>query len=279
MLIIGEKINGTRKQVGAAVVARDADFIQDLARRQAQAGATYLDINAGTGKTEPDDLVWLVQTVQSAVDLPLCVDSASPAALRAALPFCTQTPLVNSISGERARLEGVLPVVAELGCPVVALAADDSGIAKDVEGRLAVVERVLQATRAAGVADGLVYVDPLVLPLAGLATSGTVSLEAMRAVKERFPEVNLCIGLSNLSYGLPARSLINRVFLAFAVQAGLDAALVDPTDTALMQELLAAEMVLGRDPYCRRYTTAYRQGAYGFSAKPSAASSGLDAAR
>ena len=167
MLIIGEKINGTRKEVGAAVIGRDVAFIQELARRQADAGATYLDVNAGTGKTEPDDLVWLVETVQAAVGLPFCVDSANPAALRAALPLCAQTPLVNSISGERARLEGVLPVVAELGCPVVALAADDAGIAKDPEARLAVVERVLEATRAAGVADDLVYVDPLVLPLAG----------------------------------------------------------------------------------------------------------------
>ncbi len=264
MEIIGEKINGTRPSVGEAVAGRDAAYIQDLARLQVEGGATYIDVNAGTGAGEPDDLAWLVRTVQSAVDVPLCVDSANPSALRAALALCEKTPLVNSISGERPRLEGVLPIVAEMGCPVVALAADDGGVSKDVEVRLGIVERIIGETRAAGVADSLVYVDPLVLPLAGYAESGAVTLEAMRRVKSAFPEVKLCVGLSNLSYSLPARNLINRVFLAFSIEAGLDAALMDPNDNALMQELVAAEMVLGRDPYCRRYTTAYRQKKYGF---------------
>lgn len=264
MEIIAEKINGTRKEVGAAVAGRDTAFIQNLARRQAEAGATYIDVNAGTGKTEPEDLVWLVETVQDAVDLPLCIDSASPTALAAALPRAAKLPLVNSISGERSRLEGVLPLVAEYRTPVIALAADDSGISKELDARMEVVRRVIAATRAAGVPDELVYVDPLVLPLAGFDQSGAVALAAMRAVKIEFPAAKLAVGLSNLSYGLPARSLINRVFLAFAVEAGLDAALVDPNDTALMQELAAAELVLGRDPFCRQYTQAYRGGRFGF---------------
>jgi 5-methyltetrahydrofolate--homocysteine methyltransferase len=275
MEIIGEKINGTRSQVGAAVVGRDAGFIRDLARRQVEGGATYIDVNAGTGATEPEDLAWLAQTVQAAVDTPLCLDSANPAALRAALPLCERTPMVNSISGEEYRLTGVLPIVAETGCPVVALAADDRGVSKEADVRLAVVERIIAETRRAGIADEMVYFDPLILPLAGFAESGAVSLEVMRRIKSAFPEAKLCVGLSNLSYGLPARSVLNRVFLAFAVEHGLDAALVDPNDIDLMQELVAAEAVLGRDPYVRRYTTAYRQKKYGFpgmakAAEPSA---------
>ncbi len=264
MEIIAEKINGTRKEVGAAVAGRDAAFIKELARLQAAAGATYIDVNAGTGKTEPEDLVWLVETVQEAVDLPLCLDSANPAALAAALPCAARLPIINSISAERSRLEGVLPLVAEHGTPVIALAADDSGIGKELDRRMEVVRRVIASTRGAGVADALVYVDPLVMPLAGFDQSGAVSLAAMRAVKAEFPDVKLAVGLSNLSFGLPARSLINRVFLAFAVEAGLDAALVDPNDRALMQELVAAELVLGRDSFCRRYTQAYRAGRFGF---------------
>jgi cobalamin-dependent methionine synthase I len=271
MEIIGEKINGTRKQVGAAVLARDAAFIQELAQVQVQGGATYIDVNAGTGATEPEDLAWLVETVQAVVEVPLCVDSANPAALRAALPLCQKVPLVNSISGEANRLEGVLPIVAERGCPVVALAADDDGISKEVDVRLAVVERVIAETRKAGVPDGMVYVDPLVLPLAGFSESGAVTLETMRRVKQAFPEVKLIMGLSNLSYSMPARSLLNRVFIAFSVEAGLDAALVDPNDTDLMQELVAAEAVLGLDPYCRRFTMAYRQAKYGFPGMQKAA--------
>ncbi|MBU2601323.1 MAG: dihydropteroate synthase [Actinobacteria bacterium] len=271
MEIIAEKINGTRKEVGAAVVGRDTAFIQQLARLQAAAGATYIDVNAGTGKTEPEDLVWLTETVQAAVDLPLCLDSANPAALGAALPRAAKLPLINSISGERSRLEGVLPLVAEYGTPVIALAADDNGISKELDRRIEVVRAVIAAIRDAGVADGLVYVDPLVMPLAGFHQSGALALAAMRAVKAEFPEVKLAVGLSNLSYGLPARGLINRVFLAFAVEAGLDAVLVDPNDRAVMQELVAAELVLGRDPFCRQYTQSYRAGRFGFEGTASAA--------
>jgi 5-methyltetrahydrofolate--homocysteine methyltransferase len=264
MEVIGEKINGTRKEVGEAVANRDAHFIQELARRQVNAGSTYLDVNAGTGASESDDLSWLVETVQSVVDVPLCLDSPNPQALQAAIPLCCKMPMVNSISGESHRLENVLPVVAELGCPVVALAADDTGISQDLAGRLSVVEKVMQATRAAGVSDDRVYVDPLVIPVATFDQSGAVSLEAMREVKRRFPLAKLCVGLSNLSFGLPARSLINRVFIALSIQAGLDAALVNPEDSNLMQEILAAELVLGLDANCRRYTVAYREAKHGF---------------
>lgn len=274
MEIIAEKINGTRKEVGAAVAGRDIAFIQELARAQAAAGATYIDVNAGTGKTEPDDLVWLVETVQEAVDLPLCLDSANPAALASALPRAARLPLVNSISGEQSRLDRVLPLVAEHGTPVIALAADDSGISKEVGPRMEVVRRVLTATREAGVADERVYVDPLILPLAGFDQSGAASLATMRAVKAEFPEVKLAVGLSNLSFGLPARSLINRVFLAYAVEAGLDAALVDPTDRDLLQELVAAELVLGSDRFCRRYTQAYRGGRFGFEGMAASVAAG-----
>ncbi len=267
MEIIGEKINGTRAEVAAAIETRDTAFIRGLARGQVEAGATSIDVNAGTsrGRThEPEDLAWLVQTVQEAVEVPLCLDSPNPDALRAALSLTQATPLINSISGEGQRLEGILPLVAEHGAPVIALAADDSGISKEAGVRVEVVTRVLQATRAAGVADSRVYVDPLVMPLAGFAESGAVTLETMRRVRAAFPEVKLAVGLSNLSFALPARSLINRVFLTLALAAGLDAALVDPQDPDLMQELVAAELVLGRDRFCRRYTVAYREGRYGF---------------
>src|SRR5450759_3950814 len=126
MKIIGEKINGTRKAIAQAIVERDAAVIQDLAVRQVQAGASWLDVNAGTNRTrEPDDLVWLVETVQGVVDVPLSLDSANPEALRAAIPVTDKTPMINSISGEPDRLTGILPIAAEHGCPVIALAMDE----------------------------------------------------------------------------------------------------------------------------------------------------------
>ncbi len=263
MEIIGEKINGTRKRVAQAIAERDAAFIQDLARRQAEAGSAWLDVNAGTlpGR-EPDDLVWLVETVQAVVDTPLCLDSANPQALAAAIQAVRQTPMINSISGEPQRLEGVLPLVAEHGCPVIALAMDATKIPETSAERVAVIHTVMEATRAAGVPDEHVYVDSLALTIGTNTESGPTFFDTLRAVHAAYPEVHLTAGLSNISFGLPARSFINRAFLTLALAAGLDAAILDPLDQELKAALLAAELVLGRDRYCLNYTRAYRAGVF-----------------
>jgi 5-methyltetrahydrofolate--homocysteine methyltransferase len=259
--IIAEKINGTRKSVGAAIAARDAAFIESLAERQAAAGATWIDVNAGTAPDrEPDDLVWLVNTVQGVVETPLSVDTANPRALEAALAHVRQTPLVNSISGEPARIEGVLPLAAAVGAPVVALALDAAGIPSGVEDRLAVIRRLIDATRDAGIPDERVYVDPLVMTLSTNVASAQVALEVMRTVHETFPAAHMTSGLSNVSFGLPARSLVNRTYLTLAVAAGLDSAILDPLDRELRATLLATELVLGRDRHCLGFTRAYRTG-------------------
>lgn len=261
MLIIGEKINGTLKKTAAAIAARDAAFIQSLAQRQVEGGADYLDVNAGTAPaSEPDDLIWLVETVQAVTDVSLCLDTANPAALRAGLTCVEQTPMVNSISGEAKRLEGVLPLVAEGGCRVIALLLDDDGIPADVAGRLAVGRRLIAATRAAGVPDEHVYVDPLAMAISTNTEGGVIALQAMRALREEYPAIKFSIGLSNISFGLPARTLINQAFLAQLLAAGLDAAIIDPLDQGLRNMLYATELILGHDRYCRGYTTAFRAG-------------------
>jgi len=261
--IIGEKINGTRKRVAEAIAGRDADFIRDLARRQAEAGAAWLDVNAGTQpQQEPDDLVWLVETVQAAVDTPLCLDSANPQALAVAIGAVDKTPMINSISGEPDRLKNILPLVAEHGCCVIALAMDATKIPETSEARVAVVHNVMEATCAAGVPDEHVYVDPLIMTIGTDTCSGLTFFETLRAVHAAYPEVHLTAGLSNISFGLPARSYINRAFLTLALGAGLDSAILDPLDQDLRATLLAAELVLGRDDYCLAYTRAYRAGAF-----------------
>ena len=160
MLIIGEKINGTRKAVNKAVLERDAEFIRRLAIAQVEAGADVLDINAGTEATrEADDMVWLVNIVQDAVDKPLSFDSPNPAALAAGLKATRQVPIINSISGEEDRLREVLPLVAEHGCRVLALALDGITVPESCEERMTVVRRLFQATRAAGVPDENVFID------------------------------------------------------------------------------------------------------------------------
>jgi 5-methyltetrahydrofolate corrinoid/iron sulfur protein methyltransferase len=259
--IIGEKINGTRKTVAAAVASRDVAFIQALAQKQATAGAHWLDVNAGTTPDhEADDLVWLVQVVQAAVDLPLALDSANPHALAAALGETQRTPLINSISGEPDRLSGILPLAAQHGCDVIAMALDDKGIPMDVAGRLAVVRRLFEATRAAGVPDAQVYVDPLVMTIATNTDCGRLALDTIQAIRAEFPQAHISTGLSNVSFGLPARALINRTFLTLAVAAGMDTAIIDPLDRELKAALLATDLLLGRDKFCQTYTRAFRAG-------------------
>ncbi len=261
MKIIGEKINGTRKSVKEAVLNRDVEFIQKLACSQAEAGSTWIDVNAGTSTDrEGDDLVWLVETVQAVVDKPLCLDSANGAALAAALPHVKKAPLINSISGEENRLTGVLPLAAQAKGGVIALAMDDKGIPATVDGRLAIVNRLLGETRAAGIPDEQVYVDPLVMTIGASGDAARVALATVRAVKAEYPKVHFTSGLSNVSYGLPVRTLINRAFLTLMLEAGLDSAILDPLDKELRNALLAAEAVLGIDRHCLGYTRAFRAG-------------------
>jgi 5-methyltetrahydrofolate--homocysteine methyltransferase len=261
VIIIGEKLNGTLKKTAAAIADRDVAYVKDLAQRQVAAGASFIDVNAGTApEREPDDLVWLVETVQEVTDTPLCLDSANPVALTAALERVKRPPMLNSISGERKRIEGVLPLVPGRACGVVALLLDDNGIPKDVDGRLMVGRRLLELTRAAGISDSQVFFDPLAIAVSTRQDGGLIALDTMRGLRAEAPEVKFSIGLSNISFGLPVRKVVNRVFLTLALAAGLDAAIMDPLDDSLYSELLGAELVLGRDRFCRKYTGAFRAG-------------------
>lgn len=261
MLIIGEKINGTLKKTAAAIAGRNAAFIRDLACRQVAAGANYLDVNAGTAAgREPEDLLWLIDTVQAVVEVPLCLDSANPIALQAGMQQVKQTPMVNSISVEASRLEGILPLAAAKGSPVIALLLDDSGIPAGVEGRLTIGRSLLQRTRQAGIPDEKVYIDPLAMAISTRTEGALIALESMRTLRLEYPDVRFSLGLSNISFGLPARTLINQAFLAQALAAGLDAAIIDPLDQGLTNMLFATELILGRDRFCRRYTNAFRAG-------------------
>jgi 5-methyltetrahydrofolate corrinoid/iron sulfur protein methyltransferase len=263
MKIIGEKINGTRKRVARAIAERDADFIKDLALKQAEAGSTWLDVNAGTHPDqEPDDLIWLIEQIQSVVDTPLSLDSANPEALEIAIQAVNKTPLINSISGEPERLEKILPIVAAHGCEVIALAMDEKKIPETFEKRMEVIEKVLEHTRAAGVADDKVYVDPLALTIATMNDSAMIACDTIRAVHEKYPELHFTMGLSNISFGMPARKQINRGLLILAMGAGLDSAILDPLDKELQAAIVTTELLLGKDRHCMNYLKASRKGLF-----------------
>jgi cobalamin-dependent methionine synthase I len=261
--IIGEKINGTRKRVQQAIIERDAAFIQDLAKKQAEAGADWLDANAGTApQREPDDLIWLVECIQAVTDKPICLDSANPKALEVAIKVVKQTPMINSISAEPHRLEGVLPLVAQYKTPAVALAMDANGIPKTKDDRISVIRRLLGETRKLGVADNQLYFDPLAMTIATGTDNGLTFFSTIKAIRSEFPEVHITCGLSNISFGMPARSYINRVFLILSMEAGLDCAICDPMDHDIKTAMMATELLLNQDKHCLKFTRAYRAGAF-----------------
>jgi len=263
MKIIGEKINGTRKRVAQAIAERDAEFIKDLARKQTEAGSAWLDVNAGTlPDREPDDLIWLIENIQSAVDTPLSLDSANPEALKIAIKAVNKTPMINSISGEPERLTGILPLVAEHGCPVIALALDDKKIPETSEKRLEVISRIVKETRLLGIPDSNLYLDPLAMTISTNTQSAVIAFQTMRCVREQYPEAHLTIGLSNISFGLPGRSFVNRYFLSLAIQAGLDTAILDPLDREIQAAILTTDLILGRDNHCLNFIRASRKGLF-----------------
>jgi len=262
MLVIAERINATRKRIGQAFAARDAALIQEEARRQAQAGADYIDVNAALAPDQERDLMaWAVETVRAVTDKPVAVDTASPEAARAGLERLPRgSAFLNSISGERQRLEAMLPLAAEFQTRLVALAMDDSGMPDSCEARWQAVDTILAATDKAGVPRDRVYIDPLVRPVATNPEQAAQCLRMIREIPERAGGAGTIVGLSNISYGLPQRRHLNRTFLALAAGAGLSAAIIDPTEPDMMATLLAAACLTGQDDYCMNYITAQRQG-------------------
>ena len=261
MIIVGEKINTSRKSIEEAVRKRDAAFITKVAQDQAEAGAYYIDVNAGTFlDQEVDCLCWLVETVQNEVDLPLSLDSPNPQALSEAMKCHKGEPMINSISLEEDRFQSLLPVITSQPCCVVALCMAKTAMPTTTEERVQAGSELIKKLTDEGIPLEKIYVDPLVQPVSVDTHMGIATLRAIDKIMNDFPGVNTICGLSNISFGLPERRLINRNFLALCISYGLSAAILDPTDQQLMATLLAVEMILGRDEYCQNFIDAYQDG-------------------
>jgi cobalamin-dependent methionine synthase I len=262
MLIIGEKINATRKSIGRAVEARDSEIIRQEALMQVEAGAHTLDVNCGTlsAEAEPEALAWLVKTVQSAANLPLCIDSPNPLALAAGLAVHQGKPIVNSISGEKERYDHVLPLVKQYGASVVALGMNDGGIPQNNQQALEVGIQLVNDLLADGIPIGDIYFDPLVRSVATSPGAVVDTLKLMEELGSKFPGLHFVSGLSNVSFGLPERRHLNRAFVVLSVASGLDAVIVDPLDEVMMALIYAAETLVNKDRFCMNYIGAYNQG-------------------
>lgn len=259
-IVIGERINPTgRKDVLAALQAGDFELVRRDALAQVEAGATVLDINAGVpGADEPALLVQVMQSVMSVVDVPLCLDTANPRALEAALKFYNGKALINSVNGEEKSLNAVLPLAKEYGAAVIGLCMDDNGIPASPEERIAIAEKIITRATGLGIPVEDIVIDPLAMTMSADHKAGLVTLETTRLVAREFG-VNITMGASNVSFGLPDRKYVNAAFIALAIQAGLTCPITNPLVLEISTSILAADLSLGKDEFSSRWIKAYRK--------------------
>lgn len=264
MIVIGEKINGTILSVKQAIAARDGQFIRDLAVRQAEAGADYLDVCAATEPgVEVETLKWLMDVVQAATDRPLCIDSPNPRTIAAVIQYAHEPGVINSVSEEGDKCEVIYPLIQGTEWQVIALTCDKRGIPADIQTRLEIAEILVEKARQHGIAPDRIYIDPLVIALSTDNQSLLKFIDTTVALKKMYPGIKITSGLSNISFGMPLRKAIDQNFLTLALNAGMDSAIMDPCSREMMTALLATEALLGRDRYCRKYLTAFRAGKIG----------------
>ncbi|MBN1370270.1 MAG: dihydropteroate synthase [Dehalococcoidaceae bacterium] len=265
MLIIGENINATRKEVAQAITNRDCGFITELVSRMETAGADYIDVNAGsnhpTSKQKQEAMRWLVGTVQSVSCRPLVIDSDEAGVIEAALDiYSGENLIINSVTAEESRLCTIGGLASGKNAQLIALAMGATGIPDNTRERVENCNKIMQTLYKIGMQPEDVYFDPLVMPVSVDQAQALVTLDTIRAIKKEIPGAKTVMGLSNISFGLPGRKLINRTFLAMAAAAGLDGAILDPLDTRMMSLARAADVLTGKDKWCRRYARSYRQG-------------------
>lgn len=262
MLIVAERINATRKPIREALQRKDETFFIQEAKKQEAAGAHFIDVNAGTeASQEIENLPWLVELIQDEVDIPLSLDSANDQALARALQvYRKKEVMINSFTTEEERIKAILPLAKDYNALVVGLAMGEGGIPQTVEDRIKLVDKLVEAVDYYKIGRDKLFVDPLVVPIGTDHHQGQVFLETVKAIKEKYNEVQTICGLSNISYGMPNRRLLNRTFLVLALGYGLDASIIDPLDQEMMSSIYAASALLGYDEFCMNYLSAYRSG-------------------
>ena len=273
MIIIGEKLNGSIPSVAKAIAEKDADLIRERARMQAEAGATFLDVCASVEEAvEVETLKWMIDLVQEVTDTPICVDSPSAKSCVAAIPFCKRPGLINSVSLEGDKIDTIFPVIADTDWECVALLCDNDGIPDSVERRMKIFFGIMEKAKQYGIAPSRLHIDPLVVTLGTDQTALTVFADCCRRIKYEYPEIHITSGLSNISFGLPVRKNINQAFMVLAMNAGMDSAIVDPTNKNMIGMIYATNALLERDEYCLQYIDKFGNKASEEAAQPAPAS-------
>ena len=257
-VLIGERINPTgKKKLTEALKSGNLEIVRKEAIAQVQAGADILDVNVGAlGVDEEVLLPEVVKVVMDTVDVPLCLDSANPVALEKSLKVYQGKPLVNSVTGQENSLKRVLPLIKKYGAAVIGLTMDDDGIPDDVDKRVAIAHKIVERAEKVGIPREDVIIDCLTLAVGANDKAGVVVIESIRRVREELG-VNLTLGASNISFGLPDRDIINSAFITVAICTGVTCPIVDVAK--VRPAVLATDLILGRDRYAMRYIKAYQQ--------------------
>ncbi len=260
MYTIGERINGMFKSVRTAIQEQNPEPIQDLARRQLEAGADCLDVNVGPAAADPAAAMeWLVKTIREVTDAPLAIDTTKPEVMRKGLELAGPNSIINSTKGQQEQLDIFIPMAIEYQAKLIALTIDENGIPRDANGRNEIALRVVAAAMEKGLDPSQVMIDGVILPVNVTQETPGHVLETIRGVKLLSdPPPLTVLGLSNVSQGTQQRALINRTYLVMAIGAGLDAAIMDALDADLMDAMITAELLLNRAVYCDDFLKAYR---------------------
>ena len=268
MIIIAEKLNGSIPSCAKAIAARDEQYIKDMAKRQADAGASFLDCCASVNEGELETIKWMIDTIQSVTDCPISVDSPDVHVVADAMQFCKKPGLFNSVSGEGDKIDVAFPILAKpenSKWEVMALLCDDTGIPKSAAKRIEVFDKTMARAKEFGIAENRIHIDPLVEMLCTTDDGEGISmvLEVMNHIKSTHPNVHISGAISNISFNLPARKLVNQAFAVMAINAGMDSSVMDPLSQDLRGVIFAAEAMIGLDDFCAEYTAAYREGIFG----------------
>jgi 5-methyltetrahydrofolate--homocysteine methyltransferase len=271
VLVIGERINSSIKKIEAAIQDKNTDLIKNEAKSQLDAGAHVIDLNAGAFlRSESEYLVWLIQTVfmLDKEQMLIAIDSANPEAIAAGLEEIQSKskitkdakPIVNSVTAEKEKMDSVMPLVKKYNAQLVGLCMDQHGIPDEPERRLDLGTEIINTAKEYEIPLNDLYLDPLVLPVSTDTKKGRITIDTLKLIKGSYPAVNTIIGLSNISYGLPVKPLLNQTFMVLAMSVGLNAAILNPLDMRLISMIKAADVILGNDDYCLNYIKAFRAG-------------------
>jgi 5-methyltetrahydrofolate corrinoid/iron sulfur protein methyltransferase len=259
MIMVGERINTGFKDVKAAVLEKNGTVIKEWARKQTAAKASYLDVNLGAVSRKPEDLIWMIEQVQSVVDTPISIDNNKPMMLKAAMPVCKKPPLINSVTASEAEMNEIFPLVFQYKASVIGLSIDETGSPTSADKRVENAARVFEKAMEFGLQPEQLFLDPIVMPLKFTQPQASEIIKA--AAQFRLfsdPPCHIICGLSNVSNGAIHKKLINRVFVAMMVANGLDAVILDVMDQELVDTILTAELIMNKGIYADSYLEAFR---------------------